>query len=72
MRTRQVQRVQRGTRQFCSKTCYDVAKKGRLGNRAPCWKGGRYLTLKGYVLVYAPDHPHAQKKGYVLEHILVA
>ena len=34
------------------------------------WKGGRSLTSKGYVRVYAPDHPSARKK-YVLEHRLV-
>lgn len=37
---------------------------------------GRQMTSTGYVLVYAPDHPHAYKSpqsraGYVLEHRLV-
>lgn len=35
-------------------------------------RGGRVLTNKGYVIVKAPGHPRAQRKGYVFEHILVA
>lgn len=34
------------------------------------WRGGRTMHSDGYVLVYAPWHPAAQK-GYVLEHRLV-
>lgn len=26
---------------------------------------------RGYILIYMPGHPHAQKQGYVLEHRLV-
>ena len=37
----------------------------------PAWKGGRYLDADGYVLLYAPDHPHADKAGRVREHRLV-
>ena len=46
------------------------------------WKGGRYLmpvTRKdglllgtGYVMIYNPEHHHAQSAGYVYEHVLVA
>ncbi len=35
------------------------------------WRGGRCLDADGYVLVKSPDHPHATKAGYVLEHRLV-
>lgn len=38
----------------------------------PAWKGGRYYDDDGYVLIYAPDHPHATKDGRVREHRLVA
>ena len=34
-------------------------------------KGGRHLN-RGYVLVRSPDHPRANKDGYILEHRLVA
>lgn len=36
----------------------------------PNWKGGR-LIRQGYVLILMPEHPRADKKGYVKEHILV-
>lgn len=29
-----------------------------------------YLTNKGYVMEYHPDHPRADKKGYVFAHIV--
>jgi HNH endonuclease len=34
------------------------------------WKGGRYKSSKGYILVYSPNHPYAND-GYVFEHRLV-
>ncbi|KKK88749.1 hypothetical protein LCGC14_2740000 [marine sediment metagenome] len=43
----------------------------RCGQRHPRWNGGRQHH-NGYVLVLAPDHPHANHKGYVREHILLA
>lgn len=42
----------------------------RSGEQHTGWKGGRHLR-KGYWYVYRPDHPHATKQGYVLEHRLV-
>jgi len=44
-----------------------MASKRSIGNLYN-WKGGRRESL-GYVLVYSPDHPRANKK-YVFEHIL--
>jgi hypothetical protein len=41
------------------------------GENNPNWKGGRYLHSRGYVYVKKPEHPRAEKWGYVLEHILV-
>lgn len=42
------------------------------GARNGRWNGGRKRGIRGYVLVSAPDHPHADSQGYVREHILVA
>lgn len=36
------------------------------------WRGGRMKASFGYILAYCPGHHRANKKGYVLEHILVA
>lgn len=35
------------------------------------WKGGRTVR-RGYVLISKPDHPNADRDGYVLEHRFVA
>jgi uncharacterized protein (DUF433 family) len=37
----------------------------------PSWKGGRTIDSDGRVLIFAPLHPHASKKGYVTEHKLL-
>ena len=41
------------------------------GELNPAWKGGRYDDGKGYVMVYAPDHPFADCNRRVREHRLV-
>lgn len=53
---------------YCSRACRDVAYRG-AGN--PKWRGGRLTTAQGYIYALAPDHPHATKSGYVMEHRLV-
>ena len=35
------------------------------------WRGGRGVTPLGYVRIWKPDHPRADSKGYIFEHILV-
>lgn len=44
---------------------------GRFGSDTANWRGGRFTTVRGYVYVYRPEHPHATKAGYVFEHRLV-
>lgn len=41
------------------------------GHKNPAWRGGRILDKSGYVLVLRPDHPEANRHGYVREHRLV-
>lgn len=41
------------------------------GPNGPNWKGGRNVDPRGYVRVWNPDHPRADK-CYVHEHVLVA
>ncbi len=46
---------------------------GTKGDKSPTWKGGiRKAGRTGYLYQYAPDHPNATKKGYVMQHRLVA
>lgn len=59
-----------------------AAPRNQHLQRNPNWRGGRRLEAvkpvrsaysdRGYVSIYAPDHPHARKNGYVAEHIAVA
>lgn len=43
----------------------------QVGENNPAWKGGRQIDKAGYVLVLRPDHPAANRHGYVREHRLV-
>jgi hypothetical protein len=36
------------------------------------WKGGRIISEQGYVLLRIPEHPRADVRGYVREHVLIA
>lgn len=45
-------------------TARPLAKNGR-------WRGGRIVDKDGYVLLKRPDHPAADRHGYVREHRLV-
>jgi HNH endonuclease/NUMOD3 motif len=51
------------------------ALKGRRqpkGTNSPHWKNGKAYDPRGYVRVISPNHPHANKHGYVYEHRLIA
>jgi len=53
-------------REKISKSLY-----GRFrGVKSPNWKGGKKI-IKGYISVYAKNHPFAHKSGDVYEHRLV-
>jgi hypothetical protein len=41
------------------------------GEKCNFWNGGVGTTSKGYKTIKAPAHHRADKKGYVLEHILI-
>ena len=50
-------------KRFCSKAC---ANRNTARNRASTKY--RRLTTRGYVEIWKPDHPMAQKSGYMMEH----
>jgi len=60
---------------YCSKSCsvYQQHKRGEIGFEKfnPRWNGGVHFD-KGYKMIYLPNHPLAQKDGYIYEHRLVA
>lgn len=41
------------------------------GPANPAWNGGRHLDKRGYVMLWMPHHPDANKHGYVREHRLM-
>lgn len=42
------------------------------GPNNPRWKGGKYTaSCSGYVYLLIPEHPNADKRGYVREHVLI-
>jgi len=43
----------------------------KKGSKCISWKGGRRIGSLGYVLIYMPEHPHANRHHYVLEHRIV-
>ena len=62
----------------CLKCSGTLIKKGSIGTSSISWKGGRFKTKAGYILVWlAPDdffYPMARFRGsagYVLEHRLI-
>lgn len=46
--------------------------RGKRGPEMSGWKGGRWTHKGGYVYVFVPHHPAANRDGYVYEHRLVA
>lgn len=47
---------------------------GRLGENANNWNGGRTIEKQNhtsYALVYMPEHPRSDRRGYVKEHIMI-
>lgn len=45
----------------------------RSGPDHPRWKGGRHESAKRqYVQIWMPDHPFANKHGYIMEHRVIA
>jgi len=51
-----------------SPQCREATIKAHKGKRSMAWKGGRFIDINGYVMIYKPDHPNTTKKGYIGEH----
>lgn len=45
--------------------------RGSAGAENNNWRGGRIVEPRGYVLLRLPDHPNADVRGYVYEHVVV-
>lgn len=49
---------------------WDKLSKDRMRSGNPAWKGGVQYR-GGYKFILLPDHPNANKRGYIAEHRLV-
>jgi len=47
-------------------------RESHTGLRNHMWNGGRNKTRWGYIEISYLDHPYASKRGYVVEHRLIA
>lgn len=56
------------TAKYCSPKCRSKAYRGE-GN--PKWRGGKHKNSDGYIKLFRPDHPKADKAGYVYQHRIV-
>lgn len=58
---------------FCSKKCLGFFNRSKVGALNQNWKGGRFTDKRyGYVWIYKPGFPGAQRNGkYALEHRVV-
>ena len=61
-----------GVRKYFVK--YGIQRRNNAGyasvdpSFSPNWKGGRNLKKDGYVEIKVPNHPNANKRGYIYEH----
>lgn len=44
---------------------------GQCGEHNPNWRGGRWVKVHKYIMVYNPSHPYCDCRGYMQEHRLV-
>lgn len=45
--------------------------QARVGKKGGNNKGGRVKNAQGYIQIWKPEHPNANKNGYILEHRLI-
>lgn len=60
-----------GRPKTCSRPCARRLDAVRNGGHSHNWKGGRWIINTGYAKIWMPDHHRADKRGYVLEHLVV-
>ena len=53
--------VKRSAVKYCSRACYNKARGANATK----------IDVRGYIQEWAPDHPYADRRGYVLQHRLV-
>ena len=49
----------------------EANKVSNSGERCNNWNGGKTTHQDGYILIFNPNHPNADPRGYVYEHRLI-
>jgi len=71
-RSFKVDNYRRLSAKFCSIICRSKWQSQNIVlNKHPGWKGGRIRHSEGYMLIKQPNHPFANKGGYLPEHRLI-
>lgn len=68
--TKEIQRQQRLGKHFSPDTEFKDGQTARDKNLN--WKGGKYISYQGYIMILKPEHHRANCNGYVPKHDLVA
>ena len=63
--------ISRRTLGEAKKLWYKTHPGAQRGRNHYNWKGGRKKSSDGYVYIHCPNHPRANKDGYIFEHRLV-
>lgn len=60
--------IKRGRGQYCSNACFGLDHTKDRNHR---WSGGVWNCPNGYRYILLPNHPRANRDGYVREHIVI-
>lgn len=58
-------------RRHRTKSCGCLTNEMKAGNLNGNWKGGRWQTADGYIMIRDKDNPNANRQGYVAEHVMI-
>jgi len=53
------------------KSCGCKNPSHERGPKSPRWSGGKWTSAAGYRYLTKPQHPNANARGYILEHVFV-
>jgi MinD superfamily P-loop ATPase len=64
-----VKPYRKSTAHFCSHECHSESQVFTKEHN-PKWNNGR-CSANGYIMILCPEHPFANRRGYIYEHRLV-
>lgn len=61
----------RSTHNILQRYIHGHANTFQKGVQNPKWNGGKTITSNGYIMLWKPDHPDRDSRGYIKEHRLI-